>query len=218
MVWIRDKKSEILLCLQNCVFLTHFPLGKKTLCLYKLSSYQLASVTEAILLWQKLFVCDRIFFCVRNFFLWQKCVSLKETWTETCFYDGNWFSEGIFSLTDIFSDTSLFLGQFFSSFCAVIFFLLKMCAGKWSTKTLNMIINWVKLDKKLKFPACTYKSQNFAQSQLNFAPSHDSEMVTFINSEYVLVFYFPFPLLFIHQWGNVSTILGPKQGYLNILE
>ena len=32
------------------------------------------------------------------------------------------------------------------------------------------------------FPVCTYKSQNFAQSQLNFAPSHDGETVTFRNS------------------------------------
>ena len=31
-------------------------------------------------------------------------------------------------------------------------------------------------------PACTYKSQHFAQSQKMFAPSHDGETVTFINS------------------------------------
>ena len=30
--------------------------------------------------------------------------------------------------------------------------------------------------------ACTYKSQIFAQSQLNFAPSHDCETVTFRKS------------------------------------
>ena len=33
------------------------------------------------------------------------------------------------------------------------------------------------------FPACTYKSQNFAQSQKFFAPSHDGDTVTFRNSE-----------------------------------
>ena len=31
----------------------------------------------------------------------------------------------------------------------------------------------------MNFPVSTYKSQNFAQSQLNFAPSHDGEKVTF---------------------------------------
>ena len=36
--------------------------------------------------------------------------------------------------------------------------------------------------KIMKFPAHTYKSQNLAQSQLNFAPSHDGETVTFRNS------------------------------------
>ena len=34
----------------------------------------------------------------------------------------------------------------------------------------------------MNFPACTYKSENFAHSQLNFAPSHDGETVTFRNS------------------------------------
>ena len=33
-----------------------------------------------------------------------------------------------------------------------------------------------------EFPLCTYKSQNVAQSQLNFAPSHNGETVTFRNS------------------------------------
>ena len=51
---------------------------------------------------------------------------------------------------------------------------------------LNMLIKWVKMEKINKitnFPACTYKSQNVAQSQQNFAPLHDGETVTFRNSE-----------------------------------
>ena len=36
----------------------------------------------------------------------------------------------------------------------------------------------------MNFPACTHKSQNFAQSQQNFAPLHDGETVTFRNSAY----------------------------------
>ena len=34
-----------------------------------------------------------------------------------------------------------------------------------------------------KFLVCTYKSQDFAQSQTIFARSHDRETVTFRNSE-----------------------------------
>ena len=37
----------------------------------------------------------------------------------------------------------------------------------------------------MNFPACTYKSQHFAQSQLSFALSHGGETVTFRNSDYV---------------------------------
>ena len=38
----------------------------------------------------------------------------------------------------------------------------------------------------MNFPACMCKSQNFAQGQPNFAPSHDGEMVTFRNSNSAL--------------------------------
>ena len=54
---------------------------------------------------------------------------------------------------------------------------------------MNMIIKWVKMDKHvwemnklINIPVSTYKSQNFAQSRRNFAPSHDGETVTFRNS------------------------------------
>ena len=39
-----------------------------------------------------------------------------------------------------------------------------------------------KLKKIMKFLVYTYISQNSAQSQLNVAPSHDGETVTFRNS------------------------------------
>ena len=51
----------------------------------------------------------------RIYFLWQKCVSLTETWTETCFCEGNVFSEGIF-----FSDRHLCLTK--TCFCDINFF------------------------------------------------------------------------------------------------
>ena len=51
---------------------------------------------------------------------------------------------------------------------------------KWMIMN-NKFINKIK-KKIIKFQACTYKSQNVAQSQLNFAPSHDGEIVTFRNS------------------------------------
>ena len=38
----------------------------------------------------------------------------------------------------------------------------------------------------MNFLPCTYKSKKCAQSQLNFAPSHDGEMVKFRNSCYYL--------------------------------
>ena len=38
------------------------------------------------------------------------------------------------------------------------------------------------MNKIMNLPACTYKSQNFAQSQRNFAPSHNVETMTFRNS------------------------------------
>ena len=38
------------------------------------------------------------------------------------------------------------------------------------------------MDKIPNFIACTYKSQNFAHSQRNFAQSHDRETVTFKHS------------------------------------
>ena len=34
----------------------------------------------------------------------------------------------------------------------------------------------------MNYPDCTYKSQYFSQSKRNFAPSHNSETVTFTNS------------------------------------
>ena len=34
------------------------------------------------------------------------------------------------------------------------------------------------MNKIINFPACTYKSHNFVQSQPNFAPTHDSETLT----------------------------------------
>ena len=36
------------------------------------------------------------------------------------------------------------------------------------------------------FSVCAYKSQDFAQSEKNFAPSHDRETVTFRNSDFQL--------------------------------
>ena len=47
--------------------------------------------------------------------------------------------------------------------------------GKKEQKVLKNIRNH-------EFPASTYKYNFFAQSQLNFAPSHDGEKVTFRNS------------------------------------
>ena len=38
------------------------------------------------------------------------------------------------------------------------------------------------MKKIMNFPVCKYKSQNFAQSQQNFASSGDGETVTFRNS------------------------------------
>ena len=37
----------------------------------------------------------------------------------------------------------------------------------------------LKIIKIMNFSACTNKSQNFAQSQQHFAPSHNGETVTF---------------------------------------
>ena len=67
----------------------------------------------------------------------------------------------------------------------------KNCFKKWvkkkyknirnarkSSVMINIYFGWTVLN----FPACTYKSQNVAQSQLNFAPSHYGETVTFRNS------------------------------------
>ena len=52
-----------------------------------------------------------------------------------------------------------------------------------------MHIKWVKMDntyrkmkKIMNFPVFKYKSQMVAQSQQNFASSHDGETVTFKNS------------------------------------
>ena len=74
--------------------------------------------------------------------------------------------------------------------CADSILLLKTLRSKIPKKSLNMAINWVKMDKKLRniskimnFPACTYKSQNVAQSQQKCAPSHNGETVTFRNSD-----------------------------------
>ena len=44
--------------------------------------------------------------------------------------------------------------------------------------------NWPKVDKmrqNLEFSVCTYKSQNFAQSKLNFAPLHNGETILLQN-------------------------------------
>ena len=73
---------------------------KKALCLDKLSSYQLASVTKGFFsyrnfsLLQKLFSLTETFSVTETFFLSQKYVSLNETGTKICFQDGNLFSEG----------------------------------------------------------------------------------------------------------------------------
>ena len=84
--------------------------------------------------------------------------------------------------------------------CAVLILLLKTLCGKMAKKSLNMTINWVKMDKKFRninkimnFPACTYKSENVAQSQQKIAPSHDGETVTFRNS----------------VWGRVISAFSP---------
>ena len=46
----------------------------------------------------------------------------------------------------------------------------------------------------MNFLACQYKSKHFAQRQLNFAPSHDSDKVTFRNSAAPLLFLIFFSL------------------------
>ena len=67
--------------------------------------------------------------------------------------------------------------------------LVKILRRKIGKKNLNVFVKSVKMDKKMRkikqiinFTVCTYKSQNFAPSQLNFAPLHDGETVTFRNS------------------------------------
>ena len=106
-------------------FYTIFLEGKKTICLIILSSYHLASETEAFFsdrhfcMWQNFFSSV---FCYRNFFLWYKFDSLVATWTKTCFCDGNLFSELTFSLTEFFCLTE-------TCFCKInLFFILsKVC-------------------------------------------------------------------------------------------
>ena len=44
----------------------------------------------------------------------------------------------------------------------------------------------VKEVKMHKFLVCLYKYQDFAQSQKNFARSHDRETVTFRNSDWII--------------------------------
>ena len=90
----------------------------------------------------------------------------------------------IFSPTTL--ETDILKVNFFSP---TKFYFWQFCARKWAKKTLNMLIKLVKIYKKLwkwrkniYFPVCTSKYQIFAQNQLNFAPSHNSETVTFRNS------------------------------------
>ena len=93
-------------------------------------------------------------------------------------------------------------------------FSCNIFTGIWRTKALNMRITWVKKGNKFRkikqnydlFSLCTYKSKHFAQSQLNFAPSHYSEMVTFRNSD------------LWHIWGiscgYIGKILGTSWSFL----
>ena len=122
------------------IFFTNFPL-----CLNILSSYQLASFKEDFfsnnkfclllnffLLWQKHFSLQ-IFF----FFLWHKRVSLTETWTKTCFCDGNLFSKG-----NCFSDRNFCLKE--TSFYDINFFLWRIFSVTESfciTKTFSVTEN-----------------------------------------------------------------------------
>ena len=74
-------------------------------------------------------------------------------------------------------------------FCAVKTSVLKFCARK-SGKVTPKITYYVWIMKKKlkkvvkmhKFLICAYNSQDFAQTQENFAPSHDGTTVTFRNS------------------------------------
>ena len=91
---------------------------KKALCLYLLGFYQLASVTEAFFLGQKLFSVAEICYMTETYFLWQKCVSLTKNSEEICFCDWNLFPKGNF-----FSSRICSLKE--TCFCDIPFFSIK---------------------------------------------------------------------------------------------
>ena len=72
------------------------------------------------------------------------------------------------------------------------------------------------MDKKLrkvrkikKIPVCKHKSPNFAQNQLNFAPSHDGETVTFRNSESDMIIDVESERLIIVKYDRMMWCLWP---------
>ena len=98
--------------------------------------------------------------------------------------------------------------------CAVKILLLKTFCRKMAENSLNMLIKCVKMDKKVEkinmimnFPACTYKSENVAQSQRNFALMHGSETVAFRNSDLNLPTFLPVILMRLMTVVTVGTVL-----------
>ena len=73
---------------------------------------------KSFFFWQKLLSVAEIFSVTEFSFLWQKCVSLTETQTETCFCDWNLFPKGNF-----FFERHLCLKEIF--FCDINFFSVK---------------------------------------------------------------------------------------------
>ena len=127
-VWIRDKKSEILLYQQTKI-VTNFLLCQDSsvssyerfiwinfvenfTCCVQLSSGSveetLFSGTETFYLWQKLIFVTEIYFCDRKFYPWQNLVSV----TQTFFSDRNLFMwQKLFLIETCFCDRNMFLWQ-----------------------------------------------------------------------------------------------------------